>query len=88
MFLGNNQNIGVIMEKERINKFIASCSEISRREAEKKILEGKVKLNGKVVTELGISVSAKDKVELNGKVLRKLKSRKVGYLMRLFHIRS
>ena len=31
------------MEKERINKFIASCGEISRREADKLILDGKVK---------------------------------------------
>ena len=30
------------MEKERINKFIASCTEFSRRDAEKLIIEGKV----------------------------------------------
>ena len=61
------------MEKERINKFISSCTEISRREADKLILEGKVKLNGKVITEPGIAVCSSDKVELNGKVLKKQK---------------
>ena len=61
------------MEKERINKFISSCTEISRREAERLIIDGKVKLNGKVITEPGVSVSSSDKVELDGKVLKKQK---------------
>ena len=55
------------MEKVRINKFIASCSEISRREADKLLLEGKVKVNGEIVSEPGVSVTLADKVELNGK---------------------
>ena len=61
------------MEKERINKFISSCTEISRREADRLIIDGKVKLNGKVITEPGVSVSSSDKVELDGKVLKKQK---------------
>ena len=61
------------MEKERINKYIASCTEVSRREADKLILAGKVKINGQKITELGLMVSAKDKVELDGKILAKQK---------------
>jgi len=61
------------MEKERINKFIASCSEVSRREADRLILDGKVKVNGKTIFELGLSVTSKDKVELEGKILTKQK---------------
>lgn len=59
------------MEKERINKYIASCTEYSRRDAEKLILDGKVKVNGKKITELAFQVSDKDKVELDNKVLKK-----------------
>ncbi len=59
------------MEKERINKYISSCSEVSRREAEKLILDGKVKLNGKIVTELSTFVCENDKVELDGRILKK-----------------
>ena len=61
------------MTKERINKYIASCSEVSRREAEKLILDKKVKLNGKIVTELSTLITENDKVELNGKILKKQK---------------
>lgn len=61
------------MEKERINKYIASCSEVSRRQADKLIEDGKVKVNGKVVTKPGISVSDKDKIEVDGNVLSKQK---------------
>lgn len=63
----------MIMQKERINKFIASCTEVSRREADELIKQGKIKLNGQIVLEPGISVSEKDKVELNGKILTKQK---------------
>lgn len=66
------------MEKERINKYIAACSEVSRRQADKLIEEGKVKLNGKIVTEKGIGVTDKDKIEVEGKTLSK--QRKEYYL--------
>ena len=42
---------------ERLNKFLASCGVASRRESEKLILDGRVKVNGKVVTELGTQVN-------------------------------
>ena len=38
------------MESVRLQKFLANCGVCSRRNAEKLILDGKVSVNGKVVT--------------------------------------
>ncbi|MDQ0161488.1 pseudouridine synthase [Aeribacillus alveayuensis] len=51
---------------ERLQKVIAHAGIASRRKAEKLILEGKVKVNGNVVRELGVKVSDQDQVEVNG----------------------
>ncbi len=51
---------------ERLQKVIAHAGFASRRKAEEMILEGKVKVNGKVVKELGIKVSSSDQVEVEG----------------------
>ena len=56
-------------EKLRLNKFIANAGICSRREADALIEKGEIKVNGKVVTELGTIVSTKDKVEYRGKSL-------------------
>ena len=53
----------------RLNKFIANSGICSRREADKLIEAGKIRVNGKVVTDLGIKVSNKDKVTYNKKNL-------------------
>ena len=45
---------------ERLQKVIAHAGVASRRKAEEMILEGKVKVNGKVVKELGVKVSSSD----------------------------
>ncbi|WP_026573337.1 23S rRNA pseudouridine(2605) synthase RluB [Bacillus sp. UNC438CL73TsuS30] len=50
---------------ERLQKVMAAAGIASRRKSEELIKEGKVKVNGKIVTELGIKVSANDKVEVN-----------------------
>ena len=52
---------------ERLQKVIAASGIASRRKAEELITEGKVKVNGQVVTELGTKVSDKDKVLVNCK---------------------
>ncbi|OGQ21742.1 MAG: hypothetical protein A3I05_09420 [Deltaproteobacteria bacterium RIFCSPLOWO2_02_FULL_44_10] len=55
----------------RLHRLIALCSELSRRSAEKAIVEGRVLLNGKKVTALGVLVSPeKDHVKLDGKSLQ------------------
>ncbi|WP_153122704.1 23S rRNA pseudouridine(2605) synthase RluB [Peribacillus tepidiphilus] len=51
---------------ERLQKVIAHAGVASRRKAEELIVEGKVKVNGKVVKELGVKVGPNDKVEVNG----------------------
>ena len=54
--------------EERLQKFLANNGIASRRKAEELILAGKVKVNGKVVTELGTKVdSEKDVVEFNNR---------------------
>lgn len=58
-------------EQIRLQKYLASCGIASRRKCEEIILQGKIKVNGKVVTELGTKIySNKDKVEYNGKQLK------------------
>jgi len=57
---------------ERLNKFIASTGYCSRRKADEIIKKGKVKVNGKVIKELGLKINPdKDKVEIEGKLLKK-----------------
>jgi 23S rRNA pseudouridine2605 synthase len=52
----------------RLNKFISSAGVASRRKADELIQEGKVKVNGKTVTELGMKIHpTQDKVFVNGK---------------------
>ncbi|MEH7130149.1 pseudouridine synthase [Neobacillus drentensis] len=51
---------------ERLQKVIAQAGIASRRKSEELIKEGRVKVNGKVVTELGLKVSSSDRVEVNG----------------------
>ena len=58
-----------ISEEIRINKFIAHAGLCSRREADVLIADGKVEVNGKVVTELGLKVSQRDKVVVDGQTL-------------------
>jgi 23S rRNA pseudouridine2605 synthase len=59
----------------RLNKYLADAGVCSRREADKLIASGAVKVNGKVVTELGTKVSATDKVVYGGQALRREKLR-------------
>ena len=41
---------------ERLQKFLAEAGVASRRRAEELIAQGKVKVNGKVVTEMGLKI--------------------------------
>lgn len=56
--------------QERLHKFMAHCGVASRRKAEALILDGRVKLNGRVVDQLGVKVDpAVDRVTVDGKAL-------------------
>ncbi|MBA8982944.1 16S rRNA U516 pseudouridylate synthase RsuA-like enzyme [Clostridium saccharobutylicum] len=58
--------------EERLQKYMASCGIASRRKCEEIISEGKVKVNGVLVKELGIKVDPlKDKVEYEGTIITK-----------------
>lgn len=54
-----------LSDEIRLNKFIAHAGFCSRREADEYIAAGKVKINGKVVTELGTKVTSSDKIEVD-----------------------
>lgn len=55
------------MEEVRLQKFLANSGVCSRRKAEEYILQGKVQVNGKIVTELGTKInSEKDEVTFRG----------------------
>lgn len=59
------------MEEIRLQKYIAEAGIASRRKAEELILQGKIKVNGEIVTTLGIKVIPnKDKVEYQGKEIK------------------
>ena len=53
----------------RLNKFLANAGVCSRREADLKIQNGEIKVNGEVVTELGVKITPKDIVEYQGKIV-------------------
>jgi 23S rRNA pseudouridine2605 synthase len=54
----------------RLNKYIANAGICSRREADQLIEAGAIKVNGKVVTELGTKVLPTDKVQYGDTTLR------------------
>lgn len=56
---------------ERLQKVIAQSGITSRRKAEELIINGKVKVNGEVITELGTKVSDKDKILVNNEPISK-----------------
>ena len=64
---------------ERLQKVMAQAGIASRRKSEEYITEGRVKVNGIVVRELGTKVSEDDYIEVDGKPIRQ--ERKVYILM-------
>lgn len=60
------------MEKVRLQKFLSEAGICSRRKAEELITEGKIKVNGKVSSELGVKVDPQnDVVEYNGRIVKR-----------------
>lgn len=59
---------------ERLQKVLAEAGVASRRKCEELITAGRVQVNDKVVTELGVKVDAqKDVIQVDGKVIRQQK---------------
>ena len=64
---------------ERLQKVMAEAGVASRRKSEEYIVEGRVKVNGVVITELGTKVSEDDYIEVDNRPIRQ--ERKVYILM-------
>ena len=64
---------------ERLQKYLSSCGVASRRKSEELILKGKVRVNDKVITDLGFKVEEKDHVYVDD--IEVLKEEKVYYLL-------
>ncbi len=68
--------------QERLQKIIARAGIASRRHAELLILSGQVRVNGRVVKELGTKAdAAKDRIEAAGKVVEAKEGRRVYILL-------
>lgn len=69
-------------EKIRLQKYLATQGIASRRKCEEYITQGKVKINGEIVTNLGTKVDPnKDKIEFNGKEIKNKKEPHVYILL-------
>lgn len=68
------------MEKERIQKILSNLGVCSRRKAEEFIKEGRVSVNGTVVSEMGFKCSDDDVIEVDGKKVSGDKPEKKIYL--------
>lgn len=64
---------------ERLQKVIAASGIASRRKAEEMIQQGRVKVNGQTVKEMGVKVSTQDRIEVDGHGINK--EEKVYYLL-------
>ncbi len=68
------------MEEMRINKYLASLGVASRREIDKMIEDGAIKVNGEKIT-CGIKVTEEDEIYIKGKKVEKKSEKKVYYIL-------
>lgn len=62
------------MAKDRLQKVMAHAGVASRRKSEEIIKQGRVKVNGEIVTEMGIKVEPEvDEIEVDGNIISKEK---------------
>jgi pseudouridine synthase len=58
-------------ELVRLNKYLAMCGVASRRKADELIQQGRVAVNGQVITQLGVKINPqKDRVTVDGKPVK------------------
>ena len=70
------------MEEIRLQKYLADNGIASRRKCEELILQGKVKVNGTIITELGTKIKPNvDKIEYNDKEIKSKKKEFVYILL-------
>lgn len=63
------------MEEMRLQKYLAQCGVASRRAAEQMILEGRICVNGKTVTQMGCKVKQGDRVTADGAAVKREKKK-------------
>ena len=73
-----NKQLNHKMQEMRLNKYIASTGISSRRGADELIKAGKVKVNGQIIIEPGLTINDKDNVEIED---QKIKTRAKKYLL-------
>lgn len=71
--MSSKKEEGKNQDAVRLNKFIANAGVCSRRDADELIKEGKIKVNGKAMTEMGYKVIPSDTVEYNRRILSRQK---------------
>src|SRR5258708_1468897 len=60
--------------QERLQKYLAHAGVSSRRQAERLMLEGRIRVNGQLVTQLGTKIdSEKDSVKVDGNLIHEQK---------------
>ena len=64
----------------RLQKAMSQLGLCSRRQAEELISQGKVKVNGVIVSEMGVQVSLKDKIEIIGQTVKTVSTNTVTFL--------
>ena len=64
---------------DRLQKVIAAAGYCSRRKAEELIRKGKVSINGKIITDMGVKASSKDQILVEGNLISN--EQKVYYLL-------
>ena len=70
------------MEEIRLQKYLAEAGIASRRKCEEFILQGKVKVNGKIVTELGTKINIeKDVIEFENRKIKNNSEKKIYILL-------
>ena len=68
------------MEELRLQKYLANCGIASRRKCEEYIIQGKVQVNGKTITEIGTKVDPeKDVIKFEGREVRE--NKKLVYIL-------
>ena len=70
------------MEEIRLQKYLSNSGIASRRKCEEYILQGKVQVNGKIITELGTKINQeKDEVLFNGKIVKNSINQEKTYIL-------
>jgi len=67
---------------ERLQKYLSGAGIDSRRKCEELILQGQVRVNNTLVTELGTKIDPKkDKIEVKGKLINYKENKHYSYIL-------